>query len=36
MAILGGMVLVVGFFTEPWVIAVGGVMIVLGIFAATR
>ena len=36
MATLGGMVLVVGFFTNAWVIGVGAVMVVLGIFFATR
>jgi hypothetical protein len=36
MPMLGGMVLVVGFFTNAWVVAVGAAMIVLGIFLATR
>jgi hypothetical protein len=36
MAMIGGMILVVGFFTEAWVIAVGAVMLALGIYSATR
>jgi hypothetical protein len=36
MAMLGGMVLVVGFFTDWRVAAVGVGMIVLGIYSATR
>lgn len=36
MATLGGMVLVVGFFTNVWVVVAGVVMILLGIFFSTR
>ena len=36
LATLGGMVLVVGFFTNVWVVVAGAVMVVLGLFFATR
>ena len=36
LAMFGGMVLVVGTFTNVWVIVTGVVMVVLGIFLATR